>query len=606
MKYSSKLTKHMGMVAASMLMPATIYAQTDTLQNSIERDVDVINTYLPTILNPMKMQVEPAIDDTMQYQPQFKYTVVNKTQAVSTTPDSLAAAGMKFKQDESPYKTLIKAGGGNYTSMLGEIYYNIGMSEKYHLSLGLGHHSMLGKVELPSGDKVKAPNSTTWAKADFASYFKKSALGVVLDFRNQGYEYYGQHTMGEALTYKLEDGTKVKGAELLADKKQRITNFDADINIGNQRSIDQRESFSYSLSGGFGLMSNKTGLKQTDIRAAFDMRTPIKSSFLFDTRVGVRNFSVSVPENEGVLYTFSERKHTDIDVTPHVGIDIDHVDLRVGLRLLFEFDDEADDLFLQPDIHANFNIADDIVSIYFGMSGGYRANSFRDLVAQNPYVSSDASNYVWKASKGIFEPSEVMPTTKEDIKFTGGIKAQFSRAVEMHLGIDYHTFTDELFFVNKGYKRDSNDSIGYSNLFGIIAENGKTFTAMGELNIRPTDKSNILLTAKYHDWTLDYLEEPWYKPGFEVGAQTRFYPTERLLITAGVDVMGERYAYDQTAKDKAKLPTLVDVNLGGEYYINSHWTAYLTVNNCAAQDYERWLGYTSHGLNAMAGVLFKF
>ena len=106
----NKLRQYIAIMAVAV-MPAIAVAQ-DSLQ-TINRDVDVVNTYLPTISNPTKMQVSPVMDDTMSYKPSFNYTVLNKVQVVKTPPDSLEAAGMTFKADKSPYKSLLRGGVGN-------------------------------------------------------------------------------------------------------------------------------------------------------------------------------------------------------------------------------------------------------------------------------------------------------------------------------------------------------------------------------------------------------------------------------------------------------------------------------------------------------------
>lgn len=597
------------LLAAAALLPCNSLAQTDTLQNSIDRDVDVVNTYLPTISNPFKMQVEPVMDDTMQYTPQFKYTVINKTQSISTIPDSLNAASMSFPQETTPYKALAKLAAGNYTNLLGQLVYSIAPSERYHLSFDIGHNSMLGKVKLPSGNKADAPQNDTWVDVDFGVFFKRSALKTQIDFRNQNYRYYGEHTINPQRNYLLAAGKQINGEQLLPNPEQTNTSFDAQMNLSNQLSVDPTTAFTYRITGGVELFKNKTELQQLDIKANIDLRLPIKTHYLFAANIDFNRFDISVPKgteaNNKALYNFNARNLTNVMITPHFGLDFNRIDLRAGVRVIVEAAEE-NNVYLQPNISLDFNIADDIVAMNFAMAGDYRANSFRDLVEQNRYLASDASNYVWRASQKAFEQTEAMPTTKTDIRFLGGLKAAFSSKVEMHLGFDYYTFTDELFFVNKGYQRAANDSVGYSNLFGLIAENGKVLKLAGELNIRPTEKSTVKLKAKYYSWNLNYLEEPWYKPKFEASASTRFYPTERLMIKGEVSVLGERYAYDQTAKAKVALPLIVDINLGAEYYFTSRLSVFAELRNCAAQDYERWLGYSSHRLNAIGGVLFRF
>lgn len=592
-------------VALAMLPIVTLAQTTDTLTTTIERDVDVVNTYLPTISNPTKMQVAPIMDDTMSYKPSFKYSVLNKVQVVKTAPDSLEAAGMSFYASQSPYKSLLKGFVGNVNAG-GQFFYNIGNSPLYHLSLEIGHDSWYGKLKQENDEKVKCPINDTWAGVDFARFFKKTALSVDMQFKNNMYEYYGLQTLDESQDYITELGDKVKGSELVEESKQRNTIFDINVGFGNSL-VNKRDVVSYYLGAGFGSFSNKTGISQIDIRFNGKLRLPIKKNYLFDVDLGVNNFKISVPDYEGYAFNFAERSHTDIQVRPHFGLDFDHVDLRVGLNFVVELGDEEDSFYMIPDMFLNLNIADDVASLYGGITGMYRANSYRDVVAMNKFVSPDACNYVWKSTDGTFVPRVNMPTTQNPIALVAGLRSRFSNKVSLDAGIDYRSFDDELFFVNRGYMRASNkDDVDYTNLFGIISENGKLFTVKGELNITPTERFSMLVKARYYKWTLDYIEEAWYKPKYEIALDSRFYPIERLLVTVGVNLQSERYGFNQTLKEKEKLDMLVDINLGAEYKLSSRLSLFAQFNNIASQDYRRWLGYSSYRFNANAGVLFKF
>ncbi len=598
----NKLRQYIAIMAVAV-MPAIAVAQ-DSLQ-TINRDVDVVNTYLPTISNPTKMQVSPVMDDTMSYKPSFNYTVLNKVQVVKTPPDSLEAAGMTFKADKSPYKSLLRGGVGNANAG-GEFLYNIGNSEKYHLSLKVGHDSWYGKLKHENEEKIKAPINDTWAGVDFARFFKKTAFTADMKFKNYMYEYYGLQTVYDSVMYLAENGDKVKGEELTDETKQRNTTFDFNLGFGNTLA-NKRNVVSYLFNVGFGTFSNKTGVGQLDIFFKGSMRFPLKKNYLLDINIDVNNFKVSVPDYEGYAYKFAERSHTDVQLRPHFGIDFDHVDLRVGLNFVFEVGGESDNFFMIPDMFLNLNIADDVASLYGGITGLYRANSYREIVSANPFVSPDVCNYVWKSTDGTFVPRVFMPTTQYPIALIGGLKTRFSNKVSLDAGVDYHSFDDELFFVNKGYVRANDaDKVDYTNLFGIISENGKLFTVKGELNITPTERFAMLVKAKYYKWTLDYIEEAWYKPKYEIGLDSRFYPLERLLVTVAVDLQSERYGFNQTTKEKEKLDMLVDVNIGAEYKISSCLSVYGKFNNVAGQDYRRWLGYSSHRFNVTAGLIFKF
>lgn len=595
------------------LLPMAAQAQQDTIANRIERDVEVVNNYLPTISNPYKLQVDPTIDDTMSYKATFKYEILKKVETVKTKPDSLEVATMKFNPEQMPYKAWVKGGIGNYGNIYGQLVYNIGTNEKNHLNLDLGHHSMLGKVKLEeTKKKVDAATTNTWLGTDFARFYKKVALDANVKFKNYTYKYYGYESLNDSADYLDANNGIVKGSQLKSpSESQRQTSFDMMIGFNN-RLIDPRDKFYFGARGGFGFFSNKTGLTERDIHFDGIVRFPIKTNYLFDINFDLNNSKMTTDDDyEGLYYTtspsnLSTRKHTDITLAPHFGIDFDHISLRAGLDFILDFGGEEDNFYYQPDIYADFNVSDGAASLYIGLTGGYRANTFRELASMNPWVSTDAYDRAWIQEFGKYGE---MQTTQNPIKMTVGVRAKVSHTVAFDLAAEYRSFDDEVFFVNKAFtKADTTvaKSYSYTNHFDVINENGKVKTLKGELNITPTAHTQITVKGTYYKWELDNLVEAWYKPKYEAGVDVRFCPIEKLLIKAGVNSTGARYAYNYEKQDKEKLGMLLDINMGGEYRINSRWTAYLDCNNVAAQDYRRWLGYSSHKVNVIGGITFKF
>lgn len=611
-----RIVKNIAYSLLAASMPAAAWAQQDTLKNVIERDVEVVNNYLPTISNPYKLQVEPAMDDTMSYKATFKYTTLNKVQTVKTAPDSLQAATMKFSPEQMQDNCWVKGAVGNYGNIYGQLVYNIGTNTKNHLSVDLGHHSRLGKVKLyETEEKVKAPTTKTWLGADYATFINNIAIDANAKFRNYTYRYYGYQTINDSVRYltigqDMPDDLKsvpdtVYGSQLKADTdKQRQTTFDLGVTIGN-RLTDPRDRFTWNGSLGYGFFSNKTGITESDIKARFNFRAPLKENYLFDLDFRYNTNIIGVPDYDGYAYKFNKRKHTDVGIKPHFGIDFDAIQLRAGLNFILEFGGEEDQVYMQPDIFADFNISDGAVTLYMGFTGGYKSNTFRQIAEENPWVSSDASNFVWVRENNTYVEKE-MQTTQNPIRMTAGLRAKVGRVVAFDLCADYAAFDDEIFFINKGYFSCDSLFSDYTNMFGLISENGKVGKLGAELNITPTSKSQILLKGTYYKWKLDYLEEAWYKPKYEVGVDIRIHPIERLLVTAGVNSTGKRYAYNHQKRAKEELDMLLDINMGGEYRINSRWTALLNINNVAAQDYRRWLGYSSDRLTVMGGITYKF
>lgn len=590
------------MLAAAL--PLQAVAQSDNSQ--LHRDVDVVSTYMPTLSNPFKLQVSPVLDDTMSYKPTFTYNVLNRVQTVTTTPDSLAAATMSFKGQDNPYKALVKLAGGNYTALNGELYYNIGNSADYHLSVALGHLSMLGKVKLCDDSKVKAPMSNTWASTTFRRMFSSNVLGCDLNFYNNAYEYYGYSTIVDTAMYNVGSANTIMGKDIKGDKKQRVTNFDMAVSLANYMD-DRHDDVTYMGRLGFGLFSNRTGVKQFDITADANLRVPVSEACFVGGDVDVDFFKVSVPDSyDERLFHYAERNHGNISLAPHFGVDNDHFKVRLGLKFIFEIADEADNIYFNPDIWADYNIADGIVALYAGITGSYKANSFRDIVSENKFVSPDASTYLWKSNDKAYIEQNHMTSTVEPIRLAFGLRAAMSKMVSLNVGIDYGSFEDELFYVNSGYSEAVTGEYHFANRFGVVAENGKLFKAHGELTVKPTSKSQFALNANYYNWDLNYLEKPWFRPAYEVGVSAKFFPIERLLIEADANISGDRYAFNHATRKAEALDMIADINVAANYYITSRWTAFVKLNNVAASNNEKWYGYASHRFNAMLGATFKF
>ncbi len=604
------INKHIILGIAATLSSAAAFAQEEV--QTIERDVDVVNSYLPTLRSHHKLQVEPVMDDTMQYNPTFKYNVLGRIEHVNTTPDSIKAASMSFPREESLYNTLVKVGAGN-SDALGELWYNIPQNQDYHLGLNLGHHSAYGKIKMEDGEKVSAPNHKTWANVNFARFVNNLRFEGELNFKNKMYQYYGDYM--EVCTpfrvFAYDDSELTTFSDIINKDKQRNTEVDVTLDLSNPNS-DRREKTTFDVIGHYGFFANKTGVHQNDINVGGSIRFPIKENYLVDINARFNHFNVSVPEDpESKIYHFDERSHTDIPINPHFGVDFDNIKLKLGFNMIMEIGGEKDNMYMHPDIRADFNIADGLVRLNLGIVGDYKANSYRDLVNECPYLSPDVTNYIWSSVYGIFGAKTEIKTTQQPFKFDAGLRVAFSRSVEMHLGMEYGTFDDELFFVNNAFKGTLDafaDTVVciQSNRFGIITDNGKHFKGKAELQIEPSSKFKMLLNAAYNNWKMDYLDEAWNKPVYELGLNLQVRPTSALSVKLNSSLIGERYALNQITDEKIKLKSILDINLGATYALTDRFNIFLDANNIAAQDEQIWLGYSSRRVGVIAGVTYKF
>lgn len=582
-----------------------LWAQDET--GNIDTSVDVVNAYQPTLRRASKVATVPTVNDTVQFRNSFNYQLLNRVEAVVTKPDTLSAASMDFPEYGSPYRALLQAGVGSLPSFFGQLTYNTGASERYRLALSAGHRALLGKVKLDNDEKVDAPKNDTWAGVNFHRFYENVRFGFNFSFKNSAYRFYGLNSIVDSLQYVLEDGGSVAGGELSRHDKQRLTSGDLDFSVGNSMA-DPSEKFTFFASFGVGVWATKFGVHQTDVRVGGALRFPMNGASALNVDLAVHTFKASGGDSDSV-YLFLDRKGVDVKVYPHFLLGYDYMNLSIGLRLISVIGDDytKDDFIVQPDLNADFFIGDGSVRFYAGLSGDYTANSYRHLTEVNNYISPDFRKYIWSRSLKRYVTREEIRPSQSPILFKLGARSSFGKTVQLHLGLDFRSLGDEVFFVNRNFAQaDDTVSFSHSSQFALLQDDGKLFRLHGEININPTENSNVRIQATYNKYSMDYLDEAWNRPSFLMTVAGHFKPVERLKVRASLDVTGKRKAFDPSRRTAVDLKSYVDLNVGANYYISNRWTAFLDLNNLCCADQQDWLGYSSRRLSAMAGITYKF
>ena len=220
---------------AAMACGIDAAAQNDTI-NSVDRSVDVVNAYQPTLRRSKKISIDPVVDDTVKYSNSFEYQMLQRVSTVTTKPEPLSAAGMDFPIYKSPYRAMVEGGVGSLPSFYGQIIYNNGNSQEHHLTLKAGHMAQLGKVKLEEGGKVEAHRNDTWAGVDYNHFGGNLRFGFDVDFANNAYSYFGQNSITDTLAYLSEDGGELSGGDVLRiDKQRNLYNIiDDGVDVGNR------------------------------------------------------------------------------------------------------------------------------------------------------------------------------------------------------------------------------------------------------------------------------------------------------------------------------------------------------------------------------------
>jgi outer membrane receptor protein involved in Fe transport len=565
-------------------------------QETIQKDVHVVREYAPSVSDAQKLNQMPHREDTLTVSPQFRYQVPGK--AMVTTPEigPIPPASLAGEPKDELYSSYVRAGLGNYELLFGDIYYNLLRNEKFALALKLGQESSWGELELEDGETVESPYHQTNGGFYLRHFFDDKTLSLDLDFRRHAYNYYGFQTIDESQNYygpSMEDGSSeiLAGADLIPEKDQRLSSFDAELKLSGQQADIDETRFNVGL--GLGAFGNKTGVNENRISLKGDLKKPF-DNLIFSVDGGLDFFNVSEPsanERPG-LWQFAERQQTLVTLNPRVVFNPNSLTIEGGLNFTGVLDDLGDEFYLAPHLTANLLVAEGIVSAFGGVTGEVRPANYQRIMAENPFVSPDVH----------------VKSAFHNLMFFAGVKGNFSSSTSFSARVDYEFLTNEHFFVNRTFLNQLTvDDFGASNLFDVQYDDGTLLTLSGELLVKPVTGLDILLKGAYYDWTLDHLAQPWHRPDMELGLRGQYRWNNNLLLSAAFNVLGKRMAEDRNAVDGMKqLESVADFNLGGDYQFTSRLHFFARVQNLFGDKYYRWSGYPMQGVNFRVGAGYSF
>lgn len=573
-------------ISGLIAMGAFANAQTQE-DRKLDQSVQVVRDYAPTVADAVKMNQMPVMDDTATYRPSFRYSILDRVSSVTTKPELLGAARMNYRSSDILYRSFLRGGVGNYSTIGGDYTYNIAENNDYHFSFNIGHKSSVGRLKLEDGRKHDAPFHDTEGGLSFKYFFDDYTLSSNIEFDNHQYRFYGLQYLIADDDFIISDPLNpVKGSDLYTNKNERWTGVKAAVGFANNLAEDAGVDFNTNV--GLSFFNTKTGVKQNGFDIAGGANFGV-DQYRGGIDASVQHFKVSMPDSIGPMYTFNERSSTLLTIKPHVDFDFDRLKLRAGIAIVAQIEKESDEFYLMPDVTATWNVADEYATFYATLKGDFRPNSYRSIIEENPFVSADVN----------------MKASATPIDITGGVRARFSPVVNFNASVGYSVFTDEHFFVNKIYINSLGET-QYSNKFVPIYDDGSLVTAKAELTVTPGKKTLISAFARYYGWSTDNLDKAWHKNDSEFGIAWRFYPVEKLLIDGSFTLLGKRYALDPLTSSVKTLKMVSDFSVGGEYLLSQQFSIFMRLNNIIASDYYRWNGYPSHGINVFAGLTFSF
>lgn len=532
------------------------FAQTES---ELQKQVQVVRPYEPTISDAFKINIQPKIDDTTKVKPSFSYSIVPRPLIKSFAPSPITAAKMVAEPLSDTKSNYVKLGFGTHTTPMAEIYYGSKRSKDLHYGIWVKHRSAYGDIELENDKKV----DSRWGNTDVMLFGKRIIKDRVLQgdlsYNNKNYLFYG---------YNFNDTTVTPNSD-----KQNLNRVKANIEF---RTIEKDSShLNYSTRLNFEHLGDAFEMKENKIQLLGGLDKYIKKE-QFGGEFAFTHYAKSS--------TLSDNSNTLLTLSPWVNLFGKKWRVQVGFIYNLDFNGDDTQMYFYPRAYLSYNIVSDYVIPYVEIDGLLEQNSYSKIIAENPWIAPGLN--VWN--------------TNQKMILRGGVKGKFNSQVAYNVLASYSLIDSMYFFTNMSV--DASNPL--YNRFAVDYDNVSLTKVVGELTIAPTNMINILLHAEYFDYKMDQLEYAWHKPDYLAFGSIRYNMKNKIITTLQLYMTGEKRVLNPLGEPKL-LDTNIDLNLNVEYIYNRKLSAFVSINNITAHKNCDWYLYPTYGFNLHAGLTFS-
>lgn len=317
----------------------------------------------------------------------------------------------------------------------------------------------------------------------------------------------------------------------------------------------------------------------------------------------LQTFAADVELNYNNVY----QSQLMLAVNPYLTLNGDFYHVHAGLRLDFK---TGDNIGLYPDVLGSVFVLDNMLEFYAKFGGRSKINTFADIVAENPFVTTNFTNF------GEFGYEK----TKFD--FQGGAKAKIANNIDAHLGVRYRTIKNSVFFLpdyDFYAEYDEDGSVYHLQAFDLLVNDYNVVNILADVHWKAMEKLDIAAELSINRYTLHQPDimmnqdvnstqrytTPWYKPSFTMTVRGDYQLDETWKFNASVMLVGKRWAQNLEGKAEQLKPAF-NIQLGADYQIMEDLAAFAEIHNLFHQKYQLYYNYPSLGFEIFAGIKYRF
>lgn len=545
----------------------SVFAQNNEEEGQISsQEITVYNEFTPTISDAYRIQTLPVIQDSSSVRPEFNYSIKSKAYPVRFTPMQLQAAELKSEPLAPLNNGLISLGLGNYLMPYGSIYYHSKRQRNYQVGAMASHHSSHGKITNYKDRKIYSGFNDNDVLLYGKKFLRGSTLHADVGFKSRQDFFYG-YNIDSSLSLPASYSEPVLKDEM---EMQRFNSVF--INAGILSNNTSARKMNYDISLDYNYLFTIKDYNQHYFSANLDVNKDFKS---------VENAGL-----DGSFQLYNSNLYTDkvslLNLNPYFKHTAKNWQIKLGVNTTGVFEADSVNYHFYPNVLIQHNVGNTLIP-YFSFKGKMQVNDVASIGWQNPYTIDSLT---------------VRPSNYAQV-IDIGMKGNFNRKVYFHINANYSKIDSMYFFV-------IDTSLFEENKFKTVYSNLEQFSAYAELRITPFAQLDVFLNGHYHYYHyLKSEEKPWHLPDFDISLGAKYHFDDKLSFGASFNLIGTRYVQTYSAEPE-KLKPYIEANLSAEYKVSSDFSAFIHINNIAAQKNYIWQNYPMHRFNVMLGLNYAF
>ena len=525
----------------------------------------VVKSFQPTIADAYKMNEMPVVKDSVPPIPQLSYSINPKKINTAFVVEPLKPAKMQGEPLTKLYNSLVKVGAGNYNTPYAEIFYNNLRSKEMSYGTHLKHLSSQSTLDGGGYSGFSDNEIGLYGK----KFLRKHTVTANLDYTRSVVHYYGYNT---SLNTVIDN-------DII---KQIYGKIGGDVSLQSHFTDSVQPNYLFNLK--YYNLSDNYNTSENYVNATGEASAYYEKQ-LIHVPLNIDYYNNQSYKDTG--YT------TIVTLAPYMLSSGEKWNTRIGIGLTTDAEKDQKTRFLfYPNIDFNYNVLENIIVPYAGISGGLKKNSLLSLTGENPFLI----------------PGPSLKNTNEKWQVYAGVKGSISKNVSYNARTYYSKLENMYFFIN-----DDHDI--FRKGFNTLYDDATLWNVHGELQFQYNEKIKVLAKGDYNKYSMTYEASPWMRPLWQTTFSANYNLKNKIIVIADIFVYGKRdakiYATDPldpnvSVSTSIELKTLFDANLGLEYRYSKKLSGFINFNNLGFSRYGLYNNYNTQRFNFLLGVSMAF